>query len=149
MLELYIVSQLNGNPTFINVQMTSIIAGKYYIWNSSLLTHMSLSHMRRWGPLHTRDRTLVTIAFYCPSLVGKAETFQVHFTREDEGWKGPKKLIMAGKLEKRKERKITPVHDTNMNVSPLSKCLTRRAMLSHRIYVSLKVGTNSHTTNYG
>ena len=34
-------------------------------------------------------------------------------------------------LERKKERKITPIHCTGMNVSPLSKCLTRWTMLQH------------------
>ena len=34
---------------------------------------------------------------------------------------------------KEKKRKITPVHDTSMNVSPLSECLTRRIVSSLRI----------------
>ena len=34
-------------------------------------------------------------------------------------------------LEKKRKEKITPVHCTGMNVSPLSKCLTRRTVLLH------------------
>jgi hypothetical protein len=32
---------------------------------------------------------------------------------------------------RKEKRKIMPVHGTGMNVSPLSKCLTQRAVLLH------------------